>query len=232
MLRWLARRLQRRRFLRICRERIAMRIPQIRRDLAAAPPGFAWIVGDSHAEFLCAHPLGSRPVVNAGIGGISTGGYAERLPQLLPVRRAGVAVLVTGSNDLSVRGRPLSPEAIARFEAAATSLVRGLRDHADRVVVLALPPMDPVPGQEREPAAVEDYSTRLARIAPSTAAPSPTHFPICARGGEGSPGGGAERRRPPRRLRRGGAEVAELLGDGRLKFPSPSTPIFRATHHG
>ena len=165
MLRWLARRLQRRRFLRICRERIAMRIPQIRRDLAAAPPGFAWIVGDSHAEFLCAHPLGSRPVVNAGIGGISTGGYAERLPQLRPVRRAGVALLVTGSNDLSVRGRPLSPEAVARFEAAATSLVRGLRDHADRVVVLALPPMDPVPGQEREPAAVEDYSTRLARIA-------------------------------------------------------------------
>lgn len=142
-----------------------MRIPQIQRDLDAAPPGFAWIVGDSHAEFLCAHPLGRRPVVNGGVGGISTGGYAEHLPDLRPVHRAAVAVLIIGSNDLSVRVRPLSPETTARFEASATRLVRWLRDHAERVVVLALPPMDQVPGQEREAAAVEDYSARLARIA-------------------------------------------------------------------
>ena len=142
-----------------------MRIPQIQRDLDAAPPGFALILGDSHAEFLCAHPLGPRPVVNGGVGGISTGGYAERLPLLRSVNRAAVAVLIIGSNDLSVRVRPLSPEAVARFEASATALISWLRDHAERVVVLALPPMDQVPGQEREAAAVEDYSARLARIA-------------------------------------------------------------------
>lgn len=162
---WLARRLQRRRFLKICRERIAMRFPQIQRDLDAAPPGFALIVGDSHAEFLCAHPLGGRPVVNGGVGGISTGICAARLPGLRLPHRAAVAALVVGSNDLSVRVRPLSPEAAARFEASAGAIVRWLRDHADRVVVLALPPLDQVPGQEREAAAVEDYSARLARLA-------------------------------------------------------------------
>lgn len=162
---WLARRLQRRRYRKICRERIAMRIPQIQRALDAAAPGFALIVGDSHAEFLCAHPLGSIPVVNGGIGGISTGGYAERLSELRFRHRAGVAVLITGSNDLSVRVRPLSPEAVARFEAAAAALIGWLRAHADRVVVLALPPIEPVPGQEREAAAVVDYSTRLERLA-------------------------------------------------------------------
>ncbi len=162
---WLARRLQRRRFLKICRDRIAMRIPQIQRDLDGAPPGFALIVGDSHAEFLCAHPLGSRPPVNGGVGGISTGTCAARLPGLRLPHRAAVAALIIGSNDLSVRVRPLSPEAVARFEASAGTLIRWLRDHADRVVVLALPPMDQVPGQEREAAAVEDYSARLARLA-------------------------------------------------------------------
>lgn len=142
-----------------------MRIPQIQRDLDAAPPGFAFLVGDSHAEFLCAHPLGSRPVVNGGVGGISIGAYAERLPRLRLRHRAGVAALLLGSNDLSVRVRPLSPEAVARFEASALALIRRLRDDADRVVVLALPPMDQVPGQEREAAAVEDYSARLERLA-------------------------------------------------------------------
>ncbi|MCJ2012571.1 SGNH/GDSL hydrolase family protein [Methylobacterium sp. J-076] len=162
---WLRRALQRRRYRRICRARIAMRIPQIQRDLAAADPGFTFVMGDSHAEFLCAHPLGRRPVVNGGIGGISTGGYAERLPALRFRHRAGVAVLVVGSNDLSVRVRPLSPEAVARFEAAAAALIVWLHARADRVVVLALPPITQVPGQEREAAAVEDYSARLARIA-------------------------------------------------------------------
>ncbi len=165
MLGWLRQSLQRRRYRQICRERIAMRFPLIQRDLDAAEPGFALVLGDSHAEFLCAHPLGPRPVVNGGVGGIGIGGYAARLPELRVPRRAGVAVMILGSNDLSVRVRPLSSEGIARFEAAATGLMKWLRDHAERGVVLALPPLDPIPGQEREAAAVEDYSRRLERLA-------------------------------------------------------------------
>ncbi len=107
-------------------------------------------------------------MVNGGIGGIETGPCAARLPRLHPRHRAGAAVLVIGSNDLSVRARALSPEATARFEAAAAALIRWLRGHAERVIVLALPPMDPVPGQEREAAAVEDYSARLERLAAET----------------------------------------------------------------
>ncbi|MGC5780665.1 SGNH/GDSL hydrolase family protein [Methylobacterium sp. NFXW15] len=165
MLGWLRRSLQRRRYRRICRERIAMRFPLIQQDLDAAEPGFVLVLGDSHAEFLCGHPLGPWPVVNGGVGGIGIGGYAARLPELRVPCRAGVAVMILGSNDLSVRVRPLSPEGIGRFEAAALSLMRWLRTQADRVVVLALPPMDPIPGQEREAAAVEDYSARLERLA-------------------------------------------------------------------
>jgi len=161
----LRRAIQRRRYLGIRARRVARRLPQIRAALRAVPPGFTLVVGDSHAEFLCAHPLGTRPVVNGGIGGIETGPCAARLTRLRPRHRAGTAVLVIGANDLSVRGRPLSPEAVARFEAAAATLIRWLRDHAERVVVLALPPMDQVPGQEREAAAVEDYSRRLERLA-------------------------------------------------------------------
>lgn len=145
-----------------------MRFPLIQRALDAAEPGFVLVLGDSHAEFLCGHPLGPRPVVNGGVGGIGIGGYAARLAELCVPRRAGVAVMILGSNDLSVRVRPLSSEGIARFEAAALSLMRWLRTHADRVVVLALPPMDPMPGQEREAGAVAEYSARLERLAAET----------------------------------------------------------------
>ena len=145
-----------------------MRFPLIQRELDAAEPGFALILGDSHAEFLCGHPLGPRPVVNGGVGGIGIGGYAARLAELRAPSQAGVAVMILGSNDLSVRVRPLSPEGISRFEAAALSLMRWLRTHADRVVVLALPPMDPMPGQEREAGAVAEYSARLERLASET----------------------------------------------------------------
>ena len=74
----LRRAIQRRRFLWIRARRVARRLPQIRAALRAAPPGFTLVVGDSHAEFLCAYPLGPRPVVNGGIGGIETGPCAAR----------------------------------------------------------------------------------------------------------------------------------------------------------
>lgn len=153
------------RYTRQARAHQATRLREIQAALDGAPPGYLLLAGDSHAELTGRHGLGGLPLVNAGIGGMSARGCALHLPQLHVPVRARVAMLFTGANDIMARAAPLSPSTAAGFEAAVTTLLGWLGQHADQVVVLAVPPITPLPHAPRELAAVGGYSSLLSWLA-------------------------------------------------------------------
>jgi lysophospholipase L1-like esterase len=140
---------------------LARRLPEISAALGAAEAGFAFVAGNSHAE-LAGQALARRmPVVNGGIGGASARLYARQIAAL-PFRvRAGVAVLMLGTNDILRSAAPLSAATLGGFEAAATRILGWLQAHAETVLVAAVPPLGPEARAERDPLAVEAYTKAL-----------------------------------------------------------------------
>lgn len=145
----------------LARAHLDQRLPEIRLALAAAPPGFTLLVGNSHAEIFGAALTRLRPVINAGIGGTSARGYAAQIDTLAFGSRAGIALLFLGTNDILRRGNPLSSSAIGGFSVAAARILDWLRAWTDLVLVAAVPPLGPEAAVLRDPAAVDAYSAAL-----------------------------------------------------------------------
>ena len=156
---------ERRRLHVIALAHIARRLPEIQASLDAAPPGFVYLAGDSHAELLGPDPFGGRPCVNGGIGGLSSRGYATYLAELSFPRRAGLALLFVGTNDIFAGSRPQSQARIDGFGQAVGQILDRLQASADRVVLCAVPPLEPGEQVRRDPGAVAAYSERLRSIA-------------------------------------------------------------------
>lgn len=153
-----------RRFSRIVRRHRRARWATIASELAGARPGYVLLAGDSHAELLGRPDFGVA-IVNGGVGGIRTAEYADDLARLRGTPRAGVAVLILGTNDTVSAREPASPRRRRAFDAAAARVVARLRAHADAVLVCAIPPVRPtVPGY-LDPQATLLYSDRLAHVA-------------------------------------------------------------------
>lgn len=143
---------------------LAQRLPEIRAALDAASPGFLFVAGNSHAELL-GHALARRmPVVNGGIGGASARRYAQQTDTLPFRSRAGVAVLILGTNDILRTAAPLASATLGGFEAAAMHILAWLHAHAETVLVSAVPPLGPEAQMARDPLAVDAYTAVLRRL--------------------------------------------------------------------
>ena len=110
------------------------------------------ILGDSITEAstlprsLCGHP-----VVNAGIGGVSTeSGMDSLLTQSLDGKRAVLVVVALGANDAAI------PNSVERYRSNYRALLETLSTVTPRLAILAIPP--PEAGLE------EVKKTRLAVI--------------------------------------------------------------------
>jgi lysophospholipase L1-like esterase len=121
------------------------------------------VLGDSIVEAstlprsICGHPI-----VNAGIGGTSTGsGLVEMLKQALGDKRAALVVVALGSNDAAI------PESVERYRSNYRTLLTDLSALTPRRAILALPP--PEPGLEEAKkvsiAAIDGYNTVLPGLA-------------------------------------------------------------------
>lgn len=156
--------IRQRRYDAIAARHLEQRLASIKSELAAASPGFVFLVGNSHAELLGPDAIEGCRVVNGGIGGTSARGYAAQLCHLPFSTRASVAVLWIGTNDI-LRGRisPLSDARGERFDASVARIVTWLGARADAVLVAAVPPIGTTDA-DREPAAVLAYCARLERL--------------------------------------------------------------------
>jgi hypothetical protein len=136
-------------------------MPEIRAALGAAKPGFVFVAGNSHAELL-GNALAQRmPVVDGGIGGASARSYARQIDTLPFRSRAGVAVLILGTNDILRTAAPRSALTLGGFETAVMRILAWLHANAETVLVAAVPPLGPGALAERDPLAVGAYTTAL-----------------------------------------------------------------------
>lgn len=141
------------------------RLHAVQGHLDEAPADYVFLAGDSHAEL---NPPAQRPcgleLVNGGVSGASAPVYADLVATLrFPVRPRDV-VLTIGTNDILAKNRPREPAAAARYEEAATRIVRVLMAVTDRLVVTALPPIGRGLEGRLDPLAVADYSDRLRNL--------------------------------------------------------------------
>lgn len=142
----------------------AERRPVIAAALAGMPDGSVLIAGDSHAELAGAAALPCAGLVNAGLAGARAREVAAGLSGLPPGRRARLAVLIVGTNDILRAADPLSGQARARFAAEAAASLAWLSDRAEGVVVAAVPPIGPEAAGKRDPSAVPVYSGILREL--------------------------------------------------------------------
>jgi hypothetical protein len=149
---------------RLATAHLSRRLPVIRAALEAAAPGFLFVAGNSHAELLGGALSRTVPVVNGGVGGASARRYAQLVDALPFPVRAGVAILIVGTNDILRSGAPLSAATIAGFETAATRLLAWLRTNAETVLVAAVPPLGPEARMDRDPVAVGAYTAILKSL--------------------------------------------------------------------
>ena len=133
--------------------------------LDEAPEAYILIAGDSQAELQSsAARVCGREIVNGGVNGASAALYAELLPTLELKARPQAVVLTIGTNDILRKNDPLSPEALARYEASAARIITHLGTLSDRVVVTALPPIGRDAESRIDPLAVGVYSQRLEAL--------------------------------------------------------------------
>ncbi|EIM25595.1 SGNH/GDSL hydrolase family protein [Microvirga lotononidis] len=136
------------------------RIPVINAKLRDVESGFIIFSGDSHAD-LYRQPssLCGRDTVNAGVSGANADVYSETLAQLSFPRRAALAVLTIGTNDL-LRKRAPDPDA---FLVRVSRVLDGLQKKADLIVVTAVPPVGEKEAKNFNVEAIESYSQVIAQ---------------------------------------------------------------------
>ncbi len=141
------------------------RLYAVQAHLDESPAEYVFLAGDSHAEL---QPPAQRPcgleLVNGGVSGASAPLYADLLATLRFPVRPRAAVLTIGTNDILAKNNPREAAAAARYEAAATRIIRHLSSITDRLVVTALPPIGRALGGRLDPLAVADYSDRLRTL--------------------------------------------------------------------
>jgi len=126
------------------------------------------ILGDSITEAstlprsLCGHPI-----VNAGIGGVSTAsGMGSLLTQSLGGKRAVLVVVALGTNDAVI------PNSVERYRSNYRALLDILSTVTPRTAILAIPP--PEAGLEEAKkvslAVIESYNAVLPELAKETRA--------------------------------------------------------------
>lgn len=162
---WVRQSILKRRYRRLALSHMDARLPVIQRALDTAKPGYTLLVGDSHAELIGQVGLGDHPLVNAGIGGMSSRGCAIILPKFHMTVRASTAILSTGSNDIMARVNPRSKSTSKEFEEAIEKVYGWLHLYADKVLVLSIPPIIQLHYAPRDLEAVYEYSIRLERLA-------------------------------------------------------------------
>ncbi|WP_187144404.1 SGNH/GDSL hydrolase family protein [Microvirga massiliensis] len=137
------------------------RIPVINAKMRDTTPGFILFVGDSHVD-LYREPstLCGRDTVNAGLSGTNSKVYANALERLTFPRKAALAVLTIGTNDL-LRKRKPDPES---YKANIERILNTLEGKADLVVATAIPPIDKQLARYFNVDAIESYSTTLAGV--------------------------------------------------------------------
>ena len=141
------------------------RLTAVQVHLGEAPPAYVFLAGDSHAELQtpAQRPCGLE-LVNGGVSGATAPVYADLVATLRFPVRPRAAVLTIGTNDILAKNDPRDPAAAARYEAAATRIIRQLMGTADRLVVTALPPIGRELAGRLDPLAVADYSDRLKAL--------------------------------------------------------------------
>lgn len=140
-----------------------MRVAAINAQLAEAEPDYVLLAGDSHAEMDPVTRFCGRPVINAGVSGMRASEYAAVADRFRPVTPPALSVLTIGTNDLRVSSNPLDPATLARFDAAASTLVGRLRAMGGATVVTAVPPLDREVAK-LDAAAVPTYAARLKAL--------------------------------------------------------------------
>ena len=141
------------------------RLYAVQAHLDEAPAAYVFLAGDSHAELQAPaqRPCGQE-LVNGGVSGATAPVYAELVATLRFPVRPRAAVLTIGTNDILSKNDPRDPAAAARYEAAATRIIRQLTATTDRLVVTALPPIGRELDGRLDPLAVGDYSERLKAL--------------------------------------------------------------------
>jgi hypothetical protein len=121
------------------------------------------MIGDSITEAaLFPSDVCGHPVVNAGIGGAWTDFYRQLAPSLLGNGRVALAVVALGTHDT---GKGAAPDL---FSASYVYLLDALARHADRSLLVGLPPLDmslPLAKTNIDPALSQDVNGRIASIA-------------------------------------------------------------------
>ncbi|TXN71815.1 SGNH/GDSL hydrolase family protein [Methylobacterium sp. WL6] len=141
------------------------RLTAVQVHLDEAPADYVFLAGDSHAELEtpAQRPCGLE-LVNGGVSGASAPVYADLVATIRFPVRPRAAVLTIGTNDILAKNHPREAAAAARYEAAATRIIRQLTANTDRLVVTALPPIGRALDGRLDPLAVADYSDRLKSL--------------------------------------------------------------------
>jgi hypothetical protein len=120
------------------------------------------LFGDSHSEYIGdPSPLCGRPVINAGVGGISARGYLNLLADLGMPRRASAGLLTIGINSAR---KKLTPRSRSAFRDNAAALVAALEARTQKLVVTAIPPVDAEVAHQFDLAALKGYSEEFEDI--------------------------------------------------------------------
>lgn len=123
-------------------------------ELAAAPPGFVLIAGDSHAAALRL-PCDS---VNLAVPGLKARDVRDQLAALPPLPAPHAMLLVVGTNDLLRKHRPL-----ARIDAWIADVRRSVARFR-KVVLVAVPPIGTPLVATFDPEGIARYSQRLEAL--------------------------------------------------------------------
>lgn len=120
---------------------VKVRVKTIQSQLDQVEGDYLIAMGDSHAERLYLPELCGVPVLNAGMSGATVGQVSDLAARLVPHRPAKQLLLIVGTNDIWARRHPDRPEALEAFRASLRQLVDRLDHWADKITLIAIPPV-------------------------------------------------------------------------------------------
>lgn len=140
-----------------------IRTKTIESQLAQVEGDYVVLLGDSHAERLFAPHLCGLPVVNAGISGATADDVVALTRRLAPRRKARALLLSVGTNDIWIRRQHDAAAAERNFRARIAELRTILRGWAERLALIAIPPVAAREEADFPRAAASRYSETLRR---------------------------------------------------------------------
>ena len=140
---------------------VRMKTVQAQLDQVTGP--YIVVMGDSHAERLYLPTLCGLPVVNAGMSGATVADVLALARQITPPRQAEALLLSVGTNDIWIKHRPESEQAVSGFKAGLAALSQRLGVWTKRRLLVAIPPVDDKEEAMFPRQAAGRYSGMLAR---------------------------------------------------------------------